>query len=278
MKKVLVTTDFSANSKAGMRFAIQWASQQPLELVFIHALYLLKPVGWSDSYFDEYCGTRLAETREKIKRFTADVYRSMKKKPGKHSFVVIQSVAADVALLDYCKNNSGFDYICISTRGAGKLKKIFGTNTGNLITKSPVPVVAIPHNYRASAIKKVLYASDFKNYTKEADKVVAFAKPLKAAVDVLHFAWPEELIVDQQLIETAFRKQFRYDMKLHVEKTNVAHTLIRNLQDQVKTFKPSVVVMFTNQKRGFFGKLFLSSKAEEFSFRATVPLLVFGKQ
>jgi hypothetical protein len=38
--------------------------------------------------------------------------------------------------------------------------------------------------------------------------------------------------------------------------------------------KPSVLIMFTNQQRTFFQKLFLSSKAEELSFQAKVPLLV----
>ncbi len=260
-----------------MRFAIQWASQQKLELVFIHALFLLRPTGWSDVYFAEYAAGKEEEARRKLNRFVAEVYRNMKKKPGKHSCVVIQGVAADVSLLDYCKKNPGFDYISISTRGAGKLKKIFGTNTGNLITKSPVPVLAIPHSYRASQIKKVTYATDFRNYTNEVGKVVDFAKPLKASIEVLHFAWPEEVIVDQKLVESTFRKQFKYSMNLHVEKNNPTHTLIRNLQDQVRISKPSVVIMFTNQRRSFFDKLFLSSKSEEFSFQASVPLLVFGK-
>lgn len=43
MKKVLVTTDFSENSKAGIRFAIQWASQQRLSLIFVHVLHILRP-------------------------------------------------------------------------------------------------------------------------------------------------------------------------------------------------------------------------------------------
>ncbi len=36
MKKILVTTDFSANSKAAIRFAIQLASQSDTALPFLH--------------------------------------------------------------------------------------------------------------------------------------------------------------------------------------------------------------------------------------------------
>lgn len=36
MEKVLVTTDLSVNSLAGLRFAIQLATQRNLELLFLH--------------------------------------------------------------------------------------------------------------------------------------------------------------------------------------------------------------------------------------------------
>jgi len=36
MKKILVTKDFSTHSKAGLRFAMQLATQTEVELVFFH--------------------------------------------------------------------------------------------------------------------------------------------------------------------------------------------------------------------------------------------------
>ena len=103
----------------------------------------------------------------------------MNAKPGKYFIIIIQGISADISILDYCRKNKGIDYICISTRGAGKFKKIFGTNTGNLITKSEVPVLAVPQNYKVADVKSVLYATDLRNYTAEIKKVVAFAQPLK---------------------------------------------------------------------------------------------------
>ena len=51
MKKILVATDFSNNSKAGLRFALQWSTREKLELIFLHALHILRPIQWTDSYF-----------------------------------------------------------------------------------------------------------------------------------------------------------------------------------------------------------------------------------
>ena len=277
MKKILVSTDFSANSKSGVRFAIRWASEQKVNLVFIHVLNVLKATSWSGAYFEKYAAQQEVLCRSKLEKFVAGIYNSMNTKPGKHSFEIIQGISADISILDYCRKNHGIDYICISTRGAGKFNKIFGTNTGNLITKSAVPVMAVPKNYRVAQVKSVMYAADLRNYPEEIQRVVDFAQPFKANIDVLHFTWPDEITIDKKIMETAAGKKYKYGMKVHLEKNDAVHSLIQNIQSQIQIRKPSVVVMFTNQKRTFFQRLFLSSKAEELSFEAKVPLLVFNK-
>jgi nucleotide-binding universal stress UspA family protein len=277
MKKILAPTDFSGNSKSGIRFAIHWAAQQKSELVFIHVLHILRPTQWSDSYFEKYAEQEEKICRTKFEKFITGIYSSMNAKPGRYSFVIVEGISADITIMDYCRKNKDIDYICISTRGAGKFKKIFGTNTGNLITKSEVPVLAVPKNYKVADIKNILYAADFRNYSSELKKVIEFALPLKATIEVLHFTWPDEITFDEKTIETAFKKQYKFGLKIHFEKNDAVHSLIQNLQNQIRIRKPSVVIMFTNQQRTFFQKLFLSSKSEELSFQAKVPLLVFNK-
>lgn len=278
MKKILVPTDFSVNSKAGVEFAIHWAAKQKLELVFVHVLHVLRLTKWPDSYYKKYAAQEEINCRTKFEAFIMEVYNRMNVKPGKKSFVIIQGLSADITILDYCIKNPGIDYICISTRGAGKLKKIFGTNTGNLITKSQVPVLAVPKTYSVAAIDRVLYATDFRNYPEELKRVVDFALPLKAHVDVLHFTWPDEIPFDKKAMEAAFKKKYKYGLDIQFEKNDAVHSLIENLQNQIRIKKASVVIMFTNQDRTFFQKIFLSSKAEELSFQAKVPLLVFNKR
>jgi len=277
MKKVLVPTDFSPNSKSGIRFSIHWASQQRIELVFVHVLNILRATRWSDTYYEKYAKEEKALCSTKFKKFIADIYRQMKKEPGKHDTLIIEGISADISILDYCRKTTGIDCICVSTRGAGKFEKIFGTNTGNLITKATIPVLAVPKNYKVADINSVLYATDLRNYAAEIKKVVAFAGPLKTQIEVVHFTSPGIFSLDKKLIEAVFKKQFKYGFKLDFEKNDTRHSFIENLQKQISIRKPSVVVMFTDQKRTFFQKVFLSSKSEELSFDAKVPLLVFNK-
>ncbi|MEP7142565.1 MAG: universal stress protein [Ferruginibacter sp.] len=277
MKEILVPTDFSANSRSGVCFAIHWATLQKLKLAFVHVLHILKPTRWTDTYYAKYAVQQENLCKIKFEKFITNIYRQLNVKPGKYSTIVVQGISPDTTILDYCRNNAGIDYICISTRGAGKYNKILGTNTGNLITKSKVPVLAVPKNYRVADIKSVLYATDLRNYKNEITKVVAFAKPLKTTIDVVHFTSPGKILYDEKLIEAAFKKALKYGLKLYFEKNDGSHSLIKKLENQIRIKKPSVVIMFTNQERTFFQKFFLSSKAEKLSFRVKVPLLVFNK-
>ena len=274
--KILVTTDFSANSKAGLRFAIQLASQYKVELTFFHSYYTMKPTSWSDATFAAYEKTEEEKIQSNLKRFVEATYKSMKIGSKNSKCVIKSSVFTEANIRDYASANK-FNFICISTRGGGKIKKILGTNTSNLINQSDVPVIAVPNSYRAAKISSILYASDLDHLEKELKQVVEFAKPLKAKVELLHFNSPLEITTDSKLIETAVNKFSKYDITLHLEKPNPVATLISNLETAIKKSKPSMMIMFTQQDRSFFEKLFLSSKSAEYSFHARVPLLVFNK-
>lgn len=277
MKKILVPTDFSSNSKSGIRFAINWANYQKTELVFVHVLNTMKPSTWTDDYFEKYAKNEETACYEKLKSFITGIYKNMHIEPGKHSFAVVQGISPDLSLLEYCLDKGDISYICLSTRGSGKLGKLLGTNAGNLITKSPVPVMAVPNHYKIKPMKAVLYAADLQNYSVELEKVLAFANPFKMHIDVLHFTWPNEVAFDEKTINLAFKKSYKYGMKIHFEENDGIHSFIQNIQRQISLIKPSVVIMFTNQNRTLFQRIFLSNKSEELSFQIKVPLLVFSK-
>ena len=64
---------------------------------------------------------------------------------------------------------------------------------------------------------------------------------------------------------------------LHIENINLTQTLISNIESVIRKSKPSMMIMFTQQNRSFFEKIFMSSKSADYSFNAKIPLLVFNK-
>jgi hypothetical protein len=203
------------------------------------------------------------------------MYKSRHVDPGMHTCVVKNSPFTDSTIMGYAADHA-FDYICISTRGAGTYAKLFGTTTSNLINQSSVPVIAVPGNYRATKLTTVLYASDLSRLN-EVKQVVDFARPLSAAVGLLHFSKLSEPAIDPDIIGMAVQKQTDYSVAVQLKPRHVVHSLTTDIELTVKAQKPSVLIMFTTQNEGFFSRLFRSGSSIDYSFLTTVPLLVFSK-
>lgn len=275
MKKILVTTDFSANSKAALRFAIQLASQGEVALTFLHVQQVMRLTTWTEATYAAYKKSELAKAKQTLEHFVESVYKSQKVSPGKYTCTIQDSPFVDSTIMGYAADQ--FDFICISTRGAGTLEKLFGTTTANLVSRSSVPVIAVPGAYQAANVTSVLYASDLSSLEPQLRRVTDFARPLDATVELLHFSTPAEPVTDPEIIRTAVRKFSDYAVDVQLMPLDRATSLMTSLASAIKTTKPSMMIMFTNQNQGFFHQVFSGSNSVNYSFLTTVPLLVFSK-
>ena len=71
MKKILVTTDFSANSKAALRFTIQLASQGEVALTFLHVQQVMRMTTWNEAAYLAYKKGELAKAKQKLDHWSA---------------------------------------------------------------------------------------------------------------------------------------------------------------------------------------------------------------
>ena len=276
MKKILVTTDFSADSKAGLRFAIQLASQSRFALTFFHSYNTMSPTAWTVARIKDYEKSEADKIQQKLDQFVKKAYQELGIKPEHHHCVIKSSVFAQSNIMEYAGEHH-FDFICISTRGAGRLKRLLGTNTANLINNSEIPVIAVPHTYKSKEITSIIYASDLANLDKELEIVATFAAPMNAEVQLLHFTTFLETHIDPKKIEQATKKSDHLHVKLDIKFFEPAESLVSHIEAAILRTKPSMLIMFTEHHRNLFEKIFLSSKSAEYSYHPTIPLLVFNK-
>jgi nucleotide-binding universal stress UspA family protein len=276
MKKVLVTTDLSKNAKAGLRFAIQLATQRPVALTIFYSYHLMKPTSWSNTAFASYKKSEAAKNQKKLDHYVNSIYKNKGLVPKNIKCVVKEAIMADSAIREYALNNN-FDYICISKRGAGYLKKILGTTTSSLVNFSTVPVIVVPNNYRTKSIKNLLYFSDLDDLDKELKKVLAFANPLGAKVTLLHFNFSSKLSYKKSTLEEIVNKYPKSSIDLRFIDCDITDTLISKINESAALLRPSLLIMFTKQNRSFVEKIFYGSKSESYAFTAKIPLLVFNK-
>jgi nucleotide-binding universal stress UspA family protein len=277
IKKILVTTDLSGNSKAGIRFALQLAKQASSFIIFYSTLELNKPTRWSESKYDNYVGGEISKTKEKLENFIKNIYKDERIRPGKYQCVVEGAATVQEGIIEYAAEKK-VDFICMSTRGAGKLSRILGTNTSSIIKHSPIPVLAIPKNYRTTSIKHILYASDFDSLQGELKKVKRFADSVNSKVTVLHYDYLYQIEEVRKKFEKVASRQNNPGVNFHLENFDIENSLSYHLKNAVKRFDPSLVVLFTNQKRDWFDRLFLSSTSAEVSFDSKKPLLIYSKK
>lgn len=272
MKTLLVTTDFSKNSKAGIRLAIHATKLADINLRFLYVSPLIAKAG-NPPKKDK---TAYKDLSLKLKRFVTDVYHEMELVPPEHDCIVVDGVNADSSILHYCEDRPEISYICISTTGAGGIAKFLGTITSRLIAKSPVPVLIVPANYQPQPINLLLYATDFKNYLEEVKLVVSFAELFNAKVEAWHLIPMESRAPDEEKI-SSLKKAVDYKVDIHIKEIDVLLPIADHLKNQIELQKPAVLVMFTNQQRSPFEKIFLSSLSEDLAFEPTIPILVFNK-
>lgn len=274
MKKILVTTDFSKHSKAGLRFAIQLATQMEVELLFYHCFQALIPTTIYRERVENSLQEQSAAKLKQLEKFVADTHRAMKVTPGVYRCVVEENLNPGKAILAYTAEN-GVDYICISTRGAGGLGKIIGTHTSSVMHHSPVPVLAVPDSWRTRNIKKVLYASDLENLEEEMHTVCKLARLLEIKADMAHFFYLNELKPDAKTLKALWRRQFDCLDRIYLERLDGNFAV--QLDHLINKVKPSIVVFFTHTNQNWFDRIFAASRSEAFSFITKAPMLVYRK-
>jgi nucleotide-binding universal stress UspA family protein len=276
MNKILVTTDFSSNSQAAIRFAIQLASQHPHHLTFFHSTNIDRPTQWSNAVYQSHENSESTQVLRKLQDFVAETYGGMGLPALEFDCVVKNNAATDRNIMQYAEEN-GYNYICLSRNGENKSSMWFGSNTANLINKSQVPVIAVPSTYQGGKITKVTYATDMKQLDTELDLVVNFTQPLGATLELLHFTNPADELMDPAEKETINTKLAEYQLETHFERLNIENTLIENMNEAFEKSQPSMVIMFTQQDRSFFEKIFSSSISAEYATVSDIPLLIFKK-
>lgn len=273
MVRILVTTDLSEKSKAGLYFALQLSRQMPVELVFLHVSKLFYEPGWVDVEDENRMVAEREQVRKVLEGFVMNIAAEMGILPINYKCEVYYRFGVVNSIKDYAATHH-CDYICMSTGGAGTISKYLGTNTSNLIAETDIPIFCIPQHYTPRQVQQFLYASDMKSCETELAKVAGMAKLLKAAVRMIHFS-------DEPLPANGLPKGWNNDPGYPVDVT-VLPTKDRDfrkaMEQAITDFTPSVIVMFTDQYRSFFDLFFNRSKTSELSFSLNLPMLVYKKE
>jgi nucleotide-binding universal stress UspA family protein len=188
------------------------------------------------------------------------------------SFIMMGDAAEVIKQVAKVKNA---DLIIMGTTGAGGIKKLLmGSNASAVIEDAPCPVLAIPADSEFNLVKKILYATDFKNDGLSAlNKLVDFARILDAEIMVTH-------ISDEENNKEEEFNKFKEEVIQNLDYPKISFSyfynssIIEGLNQLLMSDDIQMLAMLT-KKRGFFEKVFHKSFTKEMAFAATAPLLAF---
>lgn len=277
--KLLVTTDFSENSKSAIRFAQTLAKQsKEIEVTFYHSVHFMKPTIWSDSFFKSYKQKEIERLTAALKKFVYATIGRDRDKFAAINFLINPAASAEKDIISYAEKLK-MNFICIATQGAGMLRKIMGTHTAYIVNNSKIPVLVVPSHYVIKPLKRVTYLSDFENLRKELDKIIKFTGAIETNLDVLHYSSNVKNKNKHKFERNKelFNNEEYKNVKLNIIKNNLDVSLVNNVSKYVTKSKPELLIMFTKRENSFFERIFLPNNSAELTYTTRVPVLIYSK-
>lgn len=282
MNAILVPTDFSKNADKALKYAIRLTQLMKCRLILVHGFqmtaYTLDPAK-SEEQREEIIKKESEKCLKELQKQVVAAYHSLdiQKIPSTTKLLVEFTPFIVEKIIEEARKYS-IKLIVMGTHGASGLKKLFfGSTTSIMISKSEIPVLAIPENYRYREIEKMAYASDFENMGVELEQVIPFAKGVGAHIDVVHLDYGLDSSGAQEKLATVIIKKHAYKkISLITQKAVLDYPLLKQLREYLDRGKPQWLIMFTRE-RGFWNKILLGSRTEDMANSLQVPLLSFKK-
>ena len=283
MPTIIVPTDFSKNATAALRYAISLSKQIKADLVVFHCSHI-SPYALAAAASEEQM-TRLLKDDEmhKLEKLEEQVTKAYKfaeidKIPTSIKYIVEINPFLVERTIEIAKEHDA-GLIIMGTHGAtGITKFFFGSNTSIMISKSDVPVLAIPETYKYADLNNIVFASDLENISFELNQVIPFAEATKSKITVLYLDYginaDERKInrANEVINNIAYKK-----IKLEKQKATIEISMVGQVKKYIGSDKPDCLVMFTRERSLWDRLFFKGSKTEDMSTSISIPLLSFKK-
>ncbi len=282
IETIVVPSDFSKNASSALRYAIQLGKKLKSQLIVFHCSHI-SAYALSAASTEEQMRQLIAEDEldklEKLKQQVKKAYQQLRidKVPASTKCVVeFNPMVVENTIEIAQKYHAGL--IVMGTHGASGIKKFFfGSNTSIMISKSDIPVLAIPENTKYLPIENMSFASDLENISDELAKLFPFIEALKARLTIIYLDYGlDSNNSKRKNAEVVIKKSSYKKIELFSQKATIETSLVDQVKKYLSKNKTDCLVMFTRE-RSLWDRLFLGSKTEDMSAALQVPLLTFKK-
>lgn len=277
MKKILVPTDFSPNSKNALHIAAEIAAKNGAAIELLHAnVATIYSMPLSEYAIAEDYGTD-QEYDESAARALEKMKFELYENPAFAKLKV--DIRVEEGYLHSCIRNvaaeDGVDLVVMGTKGASGVQEfLVGSNTEKVIRTAPCPVLAIPEGIKNFELKMVLLPSTLKDDQKSIFRyLAAWQKKFGFNVKVLYLNNPAGFPTDG----SAEARKNRLSEAAGLVKPEVIAAMGSFFEDSTilsvaDQYDVDMIAMATHQRHGL-SHVFFGSITENTVNHSNIPVL-----
>lgn len=285
MERILIATDFSANAAHAAEYGYALAAQLRANIVLCNAFNVPAEVpeagamAWPQFEYEELLkdsATELKELENNLRRKT----RTRWFEP----FVTRVSNAGSVQeVISTAVVKEHISLMVMGTHGnTGLSGMIMGDHAKRMIDEARCPLLLIPAAAEPGLIKKVAFATDFKDPEKDLQaifKLIPVLKKLNAELLITHVYEDADQAIDMKVqIES-----FLLELSNKADFPNIYYRILKSDEpeeglDWLCRFGQVNMLAMVHRERSFLERLLKGSYTKKMAHRITVPLLVIPEK
>lgn len=276
MHKILIPTDFSANSFNAAKYAAELFKYGPSEIHILHAyaeeIYDLETELNPEEY-DMYQNEVANRSISELGKFQKDLI-AIYSNP-KHKVFTVSIFGLLIEAVNDLVEKENIDIVVMGTKGKTADKKMtFGSNTVQVMKYVRCPVLAIPEVHKDVHPKNILFPTDFyvPQRRRELKLLCTIAKGFAAKINLLYVSDEKELTKRQQN-----NKEF---MEASMENSRLFFLQIpeNDITESINTYlqgNPIDMLVMVNTRHSYLENILYQSTIEKIGLHIDIPFLVF---
>tara|TARA_R110002073_G_scaffold40547_5_gene114973 strand:+ start:80688 stop:81527 length:840 start_codon:yes stop_codon:yes gene_type:complete len=276
MKNILIPIDFSTNATKALEYALVFFKNTSCNFYILHVLTnsnYITTDSFAISTSQIIEKTLVKNTKIRLQNLLLKIKRSFPN--SNHNFIPLVTTDYFIDSIRTQVKEKKITLLVMGTKGASGIKEIIvGSNTGDVITKVKIPLLAIPENAQFTPPKEIAFPTDYNLFyqTKVLNDISAFTTMYDATLRILHVRKKEEEL-------SAFQKENKEYLSDYFTEFNHSFHRITNkkIEAGVQCFVESrdinMLVMIA-KNLNLFQQIIFKPTVKEISYHTTVPLLV----
>ncbi|XMO88275.1 universal stress protein [Algibacter sp. AS12] len=272
MKKILVPTDFSDQAENALKVAAQLAKTHNAEIYLLHLIEMpmhdVDTTSLQSELPEAMFFMKLAHKRfESIlrKRYLNDVIV--------HETVDFNEIFKGI--FHNCKKYD-IDLIVMGSNGVSGLREmLIGSNTEKVVRTSEIPVLVVKKEHETFNVSNFVFASDFKDESKETyKKAITFAKKFDAKLHLLTVNTPNKFMPTETTNERMKSFVASSDFENYTLNTYNDVTIEKGIMNFSESIGADLIGMSTHGRQGI-SHFFNGSISEDLVNHAKRPVVTF---